>query len=63
MFDFTFRWLNLNCFLLIPVFSLIPQNFNINLMNVAYMSSYINKAFLKKPVHNKLFDSNEYIKH
>lgn len=32
-------------------------------MNVAYMSSYINKAFLKKPVHNKLFDSNEYIKH
>lgn len=48
----------------IPVFSLILQNFTTNLINVTYMSSYIHKAFLKKnPVHNKLFNSNEYIKH
>lgn len=34
----------------IPVFSLILQNFTINLINVTYMSSYIHvhKAFLKK---------------
>lgn len=48
MFDFTLRWLNLNFFLIkILVFSLIHQNFTMDLINVTYMSSYIHKAFLK----------------